>query len=348
MTSEPFDSSTKAFYRYLFENWGMAVETEREVFFRGRSIDLVVTCTESDRSRLQNTVFSHFRQINAVELKGIHDPLTVIDYNRIMMRVWGLGALKSETSETDESAPDTDVPDDDTDDDTDDDEADDSQLNRLPSRRTLTIVCLTKPIKILNQLKEEFQFVKTSEEGVYRCQIEEFSRWIICPSELALAEKNYPLLPLARGEKLAQFISLCLRDGLIGYLQLIIDIGLATDPKVIWEKILEMKQMKPKIPEEAIPHIDRYFRVFPEEMWKISIIREALAESEWRGHRAAIRQGAQQTLIRQLQRKFTTIPNSVVQKIEATENIDQLDNWLLQVIAADSLANTGLLSADKA
>jgi hypothetical protein len=37
----------------------------------------------------------------------------------------------------------------------------------------------------------------------------------------------------------------------------------------------------------------------------------------------------------------------VVQKIEATDDIAQLDNWLDQVIAADSLANARLLGADK-
>jgi len=67
--------------------------SEREIFFKGRSIDLIVTGTDQDR--LQNTVFSHFRQVNAIELKGIHDPLTIKDYNRIMMRVWGLGGFAS-------------------------------------------------------------------------------------------------------------------------------------------------------------------------------------------------------------------------------------------------------------
>ncbi len=36
---EPFDDATKAFYRSLFLSWGFTVETEREVFFRGRAID---------------------------------------------------------------------------------------------------------------------------------------------------------------------------------------------------------------------------------------------------------------------------------------------------------------------
>jgi len=83
-------------YYRLFQNWGVKVETEREVFSRARTIDLVVTCsTEAEREQLQNTVFSHFRQLNALELKGFHDPLTIDNFNRIMMRAWGMGVKKS-------------------------------------------------------------------------------------------------------------------------------------------------------------------------------------------------------------------------------------------------------------
>jgi hypothetical protein len=338
---EPFDDSTKAFYRQFFENQGIAVESEREVFFRGRSIDLVVTCTDSDKAQLENTVFSHFRWLNALELKGIHDPLTLLDYNRIMMRTWGLGALESESENEESEDTDTDALDEETDDDVDDD-----KLNRYPSLRTLTIVCVVKPIKLLTKMKSEVRFVKI-DDGIYNCE-EGFSQWIICPSELALVEKNYPLLPLAQGKKLSQFLSLCLNEGLTNYLQLIVDIGLATDPTVIWEKILEVKKMKPKLHENTIPYIDRYFRELPEQMWKIGVIREALAESAWRGRQEGKDQGTlhalHRILIRQLQRKFSSIPESVIKKIESTNDIAQLDNWLDQVIVADSLKNTGLLN----
>jgi len=76
----------KPFISVFFFHWGFKAETEREVFSHSRTIDLVVICpTEADRKRLQNTVFSHFRQRNALELKGFHDPLTVDNFNRIMM-----------------------------------------------------------------------------------------------------------------------------------------------------------------------------------------------------------------------------------------------------------------------
>jgi hypothetical protein len=93
---EPFDETAKAFYHRFFKSWGFETETEREVFSRSRTIDLVVTCTDANRSKLQNTLFAHFRQLNALELKGIHDPLTVNDYNLIAMRAYGLGVPKYE------------------------------------------------------------------------------------------------------------------------------------------------------------------------------------------------------------------------------------------------------------
>jgi len=222
--------------------------SEREIFFKGRSIDLIVTGTDQDR--LQNTVFSHFRQVNAIELKGIHDPLTIKDYNRIMMRVWGLGGLKTELEENDER----------------EESSDEGQLSPLPSQRTLTIICVTKPISLLKQV-DEFQFLKTKEKGIYYYD-GRIQQWIICPSELALIEKNYPLLPLSRGKKLEDFTSLCFRKGV------------------------------------------------------------------------------QKTLIRQLRHKFAPIDDSVIQKIEATNDMDQLDIWLDQVIVADSLADTGLISEE--
>jgi hypothetical protein len=198
MTSEhePFDETAKAFYQRFFKSQGLSVETEYEVFSRSRQIDLVVTCTDADQSKLQNTAFAHFRAKNAVELKGVHDPLTVDEYNLILMRAHGLGvpkyqkksASKPTKKDLKKSEPSL-------------------QLNDI----TVTIVCVTRPDKILNELKKAYRFVQ-KEAGIYYCD-EVLEKWIIHPSELDLVPKNYPLLVLARGDKLEQFISLCVRDG---------------------------------------------------------------------------------------------------------------------------------------
>jgi len=358
MTSEhqPFDETTKAFYSNLFQNWGVKVETEREVFSRARKIDLVVTC-RTEAERLKNTVFAHLRQLNAIEFKGFHDPLTITDFNRIMMRAWGMGVKKSPTQSDEESS-----------DLTDNEEESSDDPPQLANEMTVTIVCVTRPDKILKQLSKEYRFVK-KEAGIYYCD-EILGKWIIHPSELDLVPKNYPLLPLARRDKLEDFISLCMREGLNDYLQLIIDIGLTTDPELIWRKLLEVRPMKHLIREETWPIIDQFFQEMPEAIGKLPTFQDALSESLRQGFQDGERHGFQdgerhgfqdgerhgfqdgkrhgerqgvlgnehRILIRQLRHKFTRVPKGIVQHIETTTDLEQLDNWLDQVISAKKLA----------
>jgi hypothetical protein len=155
---EPFDGTAKVHFKCLFESWGLTVETEREVFFSGRKIDVVVTCPPKEHFKLKNTVFSHFKRLNAIELKGINDPLTVKDYNRVMMRAWGLGGLDSGKKRDgkkaeNEAANELDAEAETSAEDENKDDKDSTQLNRIPTQRTLTIICVTRPDKILDQLK---------------------------------------------------------------------------------------------------------------------------------------------------------------------------------------------------
>ena len=91
--SQPFDDTAKAFYRCFFEKLGMRTIAQYEIFVRSRSIDLIVECNDDDHTKLQGTIFAHFRLLNAVEFKGINDPLTALNFNLIMMRAWGIGAI---------------------------------------------------------------------------------------------------------------------------------------------------------------------------------------------------------------------------------------------------------------
>jgi len=327
LKKEPFDETAKAFYQRLFKSWGLKVETEREVFSRSRTIDLVVAClNETDRARLQHTVFNHFRQLNAIELKGFHDPLTVDNLNRIIMRAWGLSVKKTPSTKKPAS------------------NLSDDEKIPLADEITVTMVCVTRPNKILNELKTRYRFMATQKAGIYLSD-DVLSRWIICPSELDLVPENYPLLPLARGKKLEDFIALCVCEGLNDYLQLILDVGLATDPEVIWRKILEVKQMKHQIREETWPIIDQFFQEMPEAIGKLPTFQETLAESQKQALQQGLQQGEHQgalynehrLLIRQLHRKFSEVPNSLVQQIESNSDIKQLDNWLDQIMLAKKL-----------
>jgi len=326
-SKEPFDETAKAFFYHLFKNWGIEVETEKEVFSRSRKIDLVVTCTDTDRTHLQNTVFAHFRQLNAVELKGIHDPLTVANYFRIMMRVWALGDQTHQEQKLAKAST--------------DDDQESSEPYLLANQLTVTIICVTRPDSILRPLKEQYRFVQTEEPGIYYCD-EVLEKWIIYPSELELIQKNYPLLSLAQGKKLEQFIALCLREGLNDYLQLIIDIGLATDPSVILQKILENSNMKPQIREETWPVIDKFFQDMPEALWKLPTFKNALTSFQQDARREGLQQGElvgeQRLLIRQLYRKFPQVPQGIIRHIQTTVDHDKLDNWLDQIISAADLS----------
>jgi hypothetical protein len=329
---EPYDETAKEFFQRLFMNWGIEVETEREVFSRSRKIDLVVKCSDADYAQLQNTPFAHFRQLNSLELKGINDPLTVANYFRIMMRVWALGDQERERQKLANQEKTTDNKTD------NNDEDDTSEPLMLANQLTVTIVCVTRPDSILRQLKNEYRFVKTKENGIYHCD-EVLGKWIIYPSELDLVPKNYPLLSLAQGKKLDEFISHCLREGLIDYLQLIIDIGLATDPDVIWQKILEVSKVKYQIREETWPIIDQFFQQMPEAMGKLPTFKSALTAAQQQSLQQGKQIGEQQTLIRQLHRKFAQVPPGIVQHINGTSDLEQLDEWLDQIILAHELAD---------
>ncbi len=320
--SEPFDETAKTFLHRLFSSWGMKVETEREVFARARTIDLVVDCVRDDRQRLAQTPFSHFRQQNGIELKGNRDPLTDKDYNRSLMRIWALGGIDKPKGKKAKKVV---------------------RIVRNPAKRTLTMICVTRPTKILSM--PDMKFMATDQPGFY-LHDGQLPIWIIHPSELELIERNYPLLPLAKGQKLEQFIELCVREGLTDYLQLILDIGLSTDPDAILRKIMEVTQMPVKIREDTWSYINSFLKEVPEGFKELSSFRDVLQEKErvaWReGEQIGAQRAQQRMLVRQLRRKFPQAPEAVVQRIEATESIEVLDRWLDEIIMANDLADTEL------
>ena len=97
--------------------------------------------------------------------------------------------------------------------------------------------------------------------------------------------------------------------------------------------------MKHMIREETWPVIDQFFRAMPEAFRKIPTFQEVLAESQ----RRYLQQGAlgneHRTLIHLLRHKFSQVPTSLVQHIEATSDFEQLDNWAVQILSAKELAD---------
>ena len=68
-------------------------------------------------------------------------------------------------------------------------------------------------------------------------------------------------------------------------------------------------------------------------------------ELEERGMERGELRARQTTLIRQLRKRFRDLSAEIVQTIEATEDIAQLDEWLDRVVTAKSLREVGIGSA---
>ena len=45
----------------------------------------------------------------------------------------------------------------------------------------------------------------------------------------------------------------------------------------------------------------------------------------------------QQTLVRQLRRRFGSVPSELVNLVETTDDVDQLDDWLDHLVTAQTL-----------
>lgn len=128
-------------------------------------------------------------------------------------------------------------------------------------------------------------------------------------------------------------------------MELILYIGFITDPEIIWQKILEVSQMKHVIHEETWSFIDEFFREVPNAMDKLTTIQDALRVKLSKGKQQGIQQGMQQgmqqgirrTLIRQLNLKFQKVPQNIIQIIQNTNDKERLDHWLDSVIIAKAI-----------
>lgn len=125
-------------------------------------------------------------------------------------------------------------------------------------------------------------------------------------------------------------------EGLVEYLQLTLDIGLVSDPDVIWRKIMEVTEMELTIREETWPYIDEFFRNVPEAMRKVPTFQEALTESALESQR--------KTLIRVLRHKFEEIPENILHLIAETSDSEQLDKWLDQALDVELLTDIKFVS----
>ncbi|MBI1927234.1 hypothetical protein HYR99_23705 [Candidatus Poribacteria bacterium] len=244
-----YDSAYKAFYERLFQRWQVPVETQVEVGRRAKTIDVVIKCeTEEHRLRLTGTAFAFVRRINSLELKSPEDALDVSNYMLILSRAYGLLAKQP------------------------------TEAEQLPTQATLTILTSVRPTKILDDLQPELGFFPTSEPGVYLCNNQPIETRIIVATELEVIEKNFPLLILAKGQKLKEFLEEIIRRGLIEYLDVLFQVGV--DPDTLMEGVINMAKRRTRYQINMEHFLTAWLEAFPDSADRVAALRQLLKEEE--------------------------------------------------------------------
>jgi hypothetical protein len=243
-----------------------------------------------------------------------------------MMRAWGLGALQK------------------------------GRADQLPSNRTVTIICVIRPHLILDTLRSELGFEATDEPGIYFSN-QIIPQRIIYPTELELIPKNYPLLVLAKGEKLTAFFEEAVRQSLDEYVEVILEVGVNIDPEALMAGVDKMSEAHPQVSKETFEravevmwklvqrrpqYTERMFEVIQEIVDKVPEYAERMTFVKAQRIR-----GEQQMLLRQLRAKFPNLPDRVVRQVEAITDEEALDTLAERIVTAQTLAEIGLGNATR-
>ena len=241
--------------------------------------------------------------MNSLELKSPEDPLTVSGYLLIISRIYALLSKQKEYE------------------------------NQLPSNATLTIVCSVRPDKILDDMKKEFGFSPTKEPGVYLSNEPVIETRIIVATELDVIEKNYPLLILAKGEKLLEFFEEIVRKDLTEYVEIMLRVGVSIDPETLIEGVRRMRERSAEYQANLERAFTNLFTFSPESMERISPFREVLEERE----RNAAIQAKREALSLLLESKFGSLSETLISQLSAVRDVDKLDRLYRQALDARTL-----------
>jgi hypothetical protein len=135
----------------------------------------------------------------------------------------------------------------------------------------------------------------------------------------------YNLLPLTTGTQREAFVEVCIQEGLFDHLQLTLDIAKGDlAPAEILRRVMGLEKKMP-MTREAFAVFDEYVRSRPP------------LRNEFFGPRT------REILVRLLRRKFPEVPTEVITRIEATDDVDQLDVWLDRIVDAETIVDVGII-----
>ncbi|MBM3240714.1 hypothetical protein FJZ31_30900 [Candidatus Poribacteria bacterium] len=302
-----YDSAYKAFYERLFQRWQIPVETQVEVSRRARTIDVVLSCQAQHLQRLNATAFGFFRRLNALELKSPEDPLDLADYMTIISRAYGLLAKQE------------------------------SEAEQLPTNATITIICSVRPDKILDDLQVFLGFFPTPEPGIYLNE-QGIEKRIVVVTELEVIEKNYPLLILAKGEKLLAFFEEVVEKSLTEYMEILFQVGFSIDPETMIEGVRKMAERHHELTPGLKRALEGWFEDYPQHIHEMTPIRRVIEEERTN---ASI-QAKQESLRLLLESKFGTLSEELVSQLEAVRDVDELTRLYKLALQAQTLADIGI------
>lgn len=179
-----------AFYKQVLVEFlakqQVAVTTEVEVGRLPRKIDISVLCSQKEAQKLALvSPFTFFTQHNLLEFKSSSDRLTPSEYKRIVARSFLY--------------------------------LDEVGLDDL-SLLTVCAVTSGKPVKVLSQIPNLVQFSNVS-QALYKSD-DKLCFYVLVIPELAIEERNYPLLLFSKGKKRKAFLKELVRRRAMEYLRL--------------------------------------------------------------------------------------------------------------------------------
>lgn len=262
--------------------------------------------------------FRFFRRVNSLELKSPEDPLTAKNYMLIISRIYAL-LYKQEEAE-----------------------------DRLPSNSTLTIVCSVRPDKILDDMKEEFGFSPTEEPGVYLSNEPGIETRLIVATELDVIEKNYPLLILAKGEKLLEFFEEIVRKDLTEYIEIMFQVGVSIDLETLTKGVMKMAGRYSELPDSLKQTLNQWFEDYPQHIQEMSSIRRVLEEREIDAKLEERIDAKQEDLSLLLESKFGSLSETLISQLSAVGDVDKLNRLYRQALDARTLDEVGIPEDDNA
>ena len=215
------------------------------------------------------------------------------------------------------------------------------RIKRLKETALLTIVCSVRPDKILDDLQTELCFFPTSESGIY-LNTQRIEERIIVSTELDVIEKNYPLLILSKGKKLLEFFEEVVMKGLTEYMEILLDIGIFTDPETIIEGVRRMSERHHELTPGLKRALESWFEDYPQHIHEMAPIRRVLEEERRNASMNAILRVKRETLSLLLESKFGPLSEEFVSALEAVRDVDKLTQLYKRALRAQMLEEVGL------